>query len=88
MINLNSITEEIGSGEFGTVYKGVWNSSSGLIDVAIKKLKENFAKEEKVKFLQEGAIMGQFHHPSIVKLHGIITIGVDQVKMMRFYSIL
>ena len=28
--------------------------------------------------------MGQFHHRSIVQLHGVITIGVDQVKMMRF----
>uniref|UniRef100_A0A1X7T7P9 Protein kinase domain-containing protein n=1 Tax=Amphimedon queenslandica TaxID=400682 RepID=A0A1X7T7P9_AMPQE len=73
-----SIAEEIGSGQFGTVFKGVWNSSCGPIDVAIKKLKENFAEEDKVKFLQEGAIMGQFHHPSIIQLHGVITIGVDQ----------
>ena len=33
-------------------------------------------EEEKVKFLQEAAIMGQFLHPNIVKLHGVVT--VDQ----------
>ena len=25
--------------------------------------------------LQEAAIMGQFHHPNIIKLHGVVTVG-------------
>ena len=45
------------------------------MDVAIKTLKEESPEEEKVKFLQEAAIMGQFHHPNIVKLHGVVTVG-------------
>ena len=28
-----------------------------------------------IKFLQEAAIMGQFHHPNIIKLHGVVTTG-------------
>ena len=32
-------------------------------------------EEEKVKFLQEAAIMGQFRHPSVVKLMGVVTLG-------------
>ena len=45
------------------------------MDVAIKTLKEESPEGEKVKFLQEAAIMGQFRHPNIVKLHGMVTVG-------------
>ena len=53
----------------------MWHSSEGPVDVAIKTLKPESPEEEKVKFLQEAAIMGQFHHPNIVKLHGVVTVG-------------
>ena len=68
-------TEHIGSGQFGLVQKGVWHSPHGSVMVAIKTLNEHTSEEEKVKFLQEAAIMGQFHHPNIVKLHGVVTVG-------------
>jgi serine/threonine protein kinase len=45
------------------------------IEVAVKTLKEGAGEEDKVKFLQEAAIMGQFSHPNVVKLYGIITEG-------------
>ena len=69
------ITGHLGSGQFGSVSKGVWKSPTGPVDVAIKTLNNDTSEDEKVKFLQEAAIMGQFHHPNIVKLHGMITIG-------------
>ncbi|XP_019859040.1 PREDICTED: location of vulva defective 1-like [Amphimedon queenslandica] len=65
------ISNELGSGEFGTVYEGTWFSKP----VAIKTLKNSSEEQDKVKFLQEAAIMGQFHHPNIVKLHGMVTVG-------------
>ncbi|XP_019849282.1 PREDICTED: probable serine/threonine-protein kinase dyrk2 isoform X2 [Amphimedon queenslandica] len=65
------VINELGSGEFGTVYKGTWFSKP----VAIKTLKNSSVEQDKVKFLQEAAIMGQFHHPNIVKLHGMVTVG-------------
>ncbi|CAI7999070.1 Tyrosine-protein kinase STK [Geodia barretti] len=65
-------TECLGSGQFGTVNKGVWQSPSSPLEVAIKTLKSSAKEEDKVKFLQEGAIMGQFRHPNVVKLHGIV----------------
>ena len=65
------ITGELGSGQFGTVAKGKWQSK----DVAIKTLKDDASEEDKVKFLQEAAIMGQFHHPNIVHLYGVVTVG-------------
>ena len=41
--------------------------------MAIKTLKQHSADEDRVRFLQEAAIMGQFHHPNVVKLHGVVT---------------
>ena len=45
-------------------------------------LKEEASETEKVRFLQEAAINGQFHHPNVVKLMGIVTIRepVSKIK--------
>ena len=72
---LCSTTSRLGSGQFGCVNKGVWYSPEGPVNVAIKTLKPDSPEEEKVKFLQEAAIMGQFYHSNIVKLHGVVTVG-------------
>ena len=45
------------------------------IEVAVKTLKEGASEEDKVKFLQEAAIMGQFSHPNVIKLYGVVTEG-------------
>ena len=72
----NRVTDYLGSGQFGTVNKGVWTRpTAGSVSVAIKTLNDNTSEDERVKFLQEAAIMGQFHHPNVVKLHGVVTIG-------------
>ena len=69
--------DEIGSGEFGTVYKGVWQSTSKReVEVAVKTLKEGSEDEDKVKFLQEAAIMGQFKHPNVVEMYGVVTTSI------------
>ena len=68
--------EKLGSGHFGEVCKGVWTKPKDeSIEVAVKKLKSGATEEDRVKFLQEAAIMGQFRHPNIVKLLGVVTIG-------------
>ena len=41
----------------------------------MKTLKPNTTEEDRVKFLQEAAIMGQFSHPNVVKLYGVVTVG-------------
>ena len=43
----NRVNKEIGSGQFGTVYKGVWLSGKGEVEVAVKTLKEGSGKEDK-----------------------------------------
>ena len=57
------------------VYKGVLENGRSEVEVAIKTLKEGAKEEERVKFLQEAAIMGQFKHPNVVTIHGIVTDG-------------
>ena len=53
--------------------------------MAVKTLKKNAKMQEKVKFLQEAAIMGQFHHPNVLKLHGVVTMG-EPVSYMLYNS--
>ena len=64
--NNYSLGSHLGSGQFGTVYKGVWVSPNGEVEVAVKTLKEGSG------FLQEGAIMGQFN---VVEMYGVGTQG-------------
>ena len=75
----------LGSGQFGTVNKGVWHSPSGTLEVAIKMLKLSAAEEDRIKFLQEGTIMGQFKHPNVVKLHGMVR-ERKKVSLAKIYS--
>ena len=67
--------ELLGSGQFGYVMRGSWVPNHGAepVDIAIKVLKSQSSVTEKIKFLQEAAIMGQFHHSNIVQLYGMVT---------------
>ncbi|KAL5491611.1 hypothetical protein EMCRGX_G016929 [Ephydatia muelleri] len=67
----------LGHGQFGGVHKGKWKSPKGECEVAIKVLDptKSHNDEDKVKFLQEAAIMAQFKHPNVILLHGIVSEG-------------
>ena len=74
----------LGSGQFGTVYSASWTSSDsgggGVTEVAVKSMKEGASEEERTKFLQEAAIMGQFKHAYILRILGYMTgdpVGFD-----------
>ena len=45
------------------------------MEIALKTLKQGSPESDTVKFLQEAAINGQFKHPNVVKLFGVITVG-------------
>ena len=62
----------------------MWRTARGTIDVAVKTLKTGSSEEEMVFFLQEAAIMGQFNHPNVVKLHGVVTVG-EPVSACRIH---
>ena len=63
--------EQLGEGNFSTVHLGTWMSQDGPKQVAIKRLRSDAYEDVMVNFLQEAAIMGQFHHNNVVKLVGI-----------------
>ena len=77
------LLEVLGSGQFGTVTKGAWlREEEGReisCDVAVKTMTEETSEEDKVKFLQEAAIMGQFKQANILRIQGIIMDG-DMVR--------
>ena len=82
---MHRINVFLGSGVFGTVHKGVWHHSEGdesvEEEVAVKSIENEASEEEKVKFLQEAAIMGQFKHPNIVKIMGILVTESEVCKV-------
>ena len=58
------------------MYKGVLQTEDEEeVDVVVKTLKEGSGEEDRVKFLQEAAIMGQFKHPNLVSMYGVVTDG-------------
>nr|XP_020141087.1 ephrin type-A receptor 2 [Microcebus murinus] len=63
------------AGEFGEVYKGTLKTSSGKKDipVAIKTLKAGYTEKQRVDFLSEASIMGQFSHHNIIRLEGVVS---------------
>ena len=55
------------------MYKGIWNDTDGMMFmVALKSLEEGASQQEKIKLLQEAAIMGQFNHPNVLRLYGVV----------------
>ena len=42
--------------------------------VAVKALKSE-TDEDRVRFLREAALLGQFHHENVVALYGVVTLG-------------
>lgn len=63
----------MGSGQFGNVSRGAWKSPKGFMEVAVKTLLAKEKNISRVKLLQEAAIMGQFFHPNVIKLLGVVT---------------
>ncbi|XP_030319696.1 ephrin type-A receptor 2 [Calypte anna] len=71
----SSITRQkvIGAGEFGEVYKGTLKRGKKEVPVAIKTLKVGYTEKQRVDFLSEATIMGQFCHHNIIRLEGVVS---------------
>ncbi|XP_071945652.1 ephrin type-B receptor 1-B-like isoform X2 [Antedon mediterranea] len=68
------IMSVIGGGEFGDVCSGLIKTPDGYTrKVAVKMLKPGAAEKDRIDFLMEASIMGQFDHPNVIKLMGVIT---------------
>lgn len=64
------LLDKLGQGEFGVVHRGRWSSPSGQKEAAVKCL--HGEEEERVRLLQEAFVMGQFKHPHVVQLYGVV----------------
>ncbi|XP_026862689.2 ephrin type-B receptor 3 isoform X5 [Electrophorus electricus] len=61
-------------GEFGEVCRGRLKLPGRReIIVAIKTLKVGYTERQRRDFLSEASIMGQFDHPNIIRLEGVVT---------------
>ena len=60
----------MGSGEFGVVTHACLQDKT---EVTVKTLNEQSNEKDKLRFLQEAAIMCQFDHQNVIKLHGVVT---------------
>ncbi|XP_061106301.1 ephrin type-B receptor 4a-like isoform X2 [Conger conger] len=73
-VSFVKIEEVIGAGEFGEVCRGRLRLPGKKENyVAIKTLKGGYTDKQRRDFLGEASIMGQFQHPNIIHLEGIIT---------------
>ncbi|NWS13746.1 EPHB3 protein, partial [Pachyramphus minor] len=62
------------TGEFGEVCRGRLKLPGRReIFVAIKTLKVGYTERQRRDFLSEASIMGQFDHPNIIHLEGVVT---------------
>ncbi|XP_037100004.1 ephrin type-A receptor 7 isoform X4 [Syngnathus acus] len=79
------IEQVIGAGQFGEVCSGRLKVP-GKRDaaVAIKTLKVGHTEKQKKDFLCEAIIMGQFDHPNVVHLEGVVTRGKPVMIVSEF----
>ncbi|XP_036398786.1 ephrin type-A receptor 7-like isoform X1 [Megalops cyprinoides] len=79
------IEQVIGAGEFGEVCSG-FLKLPGKRDtpVAIKTLKVGHTEKQRRDFLSEPSIMGQFDHPNVVRLEGVVTRGKPIMVVMEY----
>uniref|UniRef100_A0A1X7U3B0 Receptor protein-tyrosine kinase n=1 Tax=Amphimedon queenslandica TaxID=400682 RepID=A0A1X7U3B0_AMPQE len=81
------LTSSLGSGQFGNVCKGQWKKPNrDTIDVAVKMLQDGASEQEKIKFLQEAAILSQFTHDNVIKLHGVVSDDEHPMIVIEYMS--
>uniref|UniRef100_A0A8B9KYU0 receptor protein-tyrosine kinase n=1 Tax=Astyanax mexicanus TaxID=7994 RepID=A0A8B9KYU0_ASTMX len=79
------IERVIGAGEFGEVCSGRLKLPGKRdVPVAIKTLKVGYTDKQRRDFLCEASIMGQFDHPNVVHLEGVVTRGKPVMIVIEY----
>lgn len=55
------------------------------VQVAVKILRDSHSAENKIKFLQEAAIMRQFTHKNVIYMYGTVT-SSETVSALRLFD--
>ena len=69
------VTKVLGDGTYGSVMKGIVQSSGEV--VAIKKMKQKFFSWEECLELREIKVLKKLTHPNIVKLKEVVRVFDD-----------
>ncbi|KAL6200672.1 hypothetical protein ACLB2K_030453 [Fragaria x ananassa] len=80
----NGFMEEIGSGAFSTVFKGVLASDDGRC-IAVKRL-NTIAREDDLEFKGEVSSIGRTNHRNLVQLLGFCDEGQHRLLVYEFMS--
>ena len=75
----NQLTEKLGQGAYGTVFKGKLSSE---IHVVVKIL--NIFKGDGEEFINEVGTMGTIHHVNVVRLVGFCADGFRRALVYEF----
>ncbi|KAM3857415.1 non-receptor tyrosine-protein kinase TNK1 [Diretmus argenteus] len=68
-----TLGEKLGSGSFGVVKRGEWQTPTGrVLPVAVKSLRSSRQTETLRDFLQEVTTMQCLDHPNIIRLYGVV----------------
>ncbi|XP_045555976.1 ephrin type-B receptor 5 isoform X4 [Salmo salar] len=68
------IEEVIGAAQFGEVSRGRYRPLGRReVLVAVKTLRWGVTDREKAVFMTEAGVLGQFDHPNVLKLEGVVT---------------
>lgn len=78
----DNFNTQIGSGGFGTVYKGILQDKSV---VAVKKI-NSFGIQGKKEFCTEIAIIGNIHHVNLVRLKGFCAQGRQRFLVYEYMN--
>ncbi|XP_066493543.1 ephrin type-B receptor 2 [Tiliqua scincoides] len=84
-ISCVKIEQVIGAGEFGEVCSGHLKLPGKRESfVAIKTLKAGYTEKQRRDFLSEASIMGQFDHPNVIHLEGVVTKSTPVMIVTEF----
>uniref|UniRef100_A0A668AF04 Tyrosine kinase, non-receptor, 1 n=1 Tax=Myripristis murdjan TaxID=586833 RepID=A0A668AF04_9TELE len=70
-----TLAEKLGSGSFGVVRRGEWQTPTGrVLPVAVKSLRSSVSRQTDTltDFLQEVTTMQSLDHPNIIRLYGVV----------------